>query len=107
MGPRPSLNPNPNQTVADLDRVGARRLVSDEAGARGEIERPGVVGAREVAAEHVAFDEGVALMRARVGDGVNVALDAEDGDLVTLVLDERAAVRLERRERNREPVRHS
>ena len=54
---------DPNDAVAYLDRIGARRLVADEAGAGGEIEGPRVVGAGEVPAQDVALDERVALVR--------------------------------------------
>jgi hypothetical protein len=96
-----------NQTVAHLDGIGARRLVADEARAGREIEGPGVVGAREVPAEDVALDERIAFVRARVGDGVDASVDAEDGDLVPVVFDERAPVRFELLDGNRQPVRHS
>ena len=81
----------------------AHRLFADEAGTGGEVEGPTVIRAREVPAEDFAFDERVPLVRARVLDGVDLAVDAEEGDCVPVVLDESASLGLERGERNRKP----
>ena len=107
MGAGSRLDADANNPVAHFDGVGARSLVADEAGAGGEVERPGVVGAGQVAADDVSLDQRVSFVRAGVGDGVDVPVHVEHRDLVPLVLHERAAVGLELIERDREPVGHS
>ena len=96
-----------NHAVHHLDRIATGRLVAHEAGTGGQVERPRVVRTGEVAAEDVALDQRIALVWTRVRDGVDVSVHTENGDLVTLVLDERPPVRVERVERNRKPVGHS
>ena len=102
-----ALDSDPDQPVAHLDRIRARRFVAHETGPGREIEGPRVVGARQVRTEDLALDQRVAFVRARVGDGVDASVHAEDGDLVPVVLDERTPVGLELLDGNRQPVRHS
>jgi hypothetical protein len=66
-----------------------------------------VVGARQVGADDVSLDQRVPLVRAGVRDGIDVPVDAEHGDLVPLVLHERAPFGLEHVERDRKPLGHS
>jgi hypothetical protein len=101
------LDADPDQAVAHFDRIGARRFVAHETGPGCEIERPRVVRARQVRTQDLSLDERVAFVRARVGDGVDASVDAEDGDLVPVMLDERSPVGLELLDGNRQPVRHS
>lgn len=97
------LEPDPNHPVENLDGVAAHGLLADEARTGGEVEGPAVICAGEVAPEDVAFDEGISLVGARVLDRVDLAVDLEDGDGATLVLDQGASLGDECGERNREP----
>lgn len=63
-----------------------------------------MIRAGEIRTENFPFDERVPLVRARVLDGVDLPVDTEDGDRVTVARDERAPVGLERGERDREPL---
>ena len=83
------------------------KFVAVQAGSRGEVEPPPVVGALEDVAENLPVHERVPLVRAGVRDGIDVPVGAEHGDLVPLVLHEGAPVGLEHVERDREPVVHS
>ena len=80
--------------------VDPSRLFADEAGSRAEVELPAVVGARQRVAEDVPLVERIALVRARVREGVRLALDHEDGDLRPVDLDDRAAVPVEAGQRD-------
>ncbi len=63
-----------------------------------------MVGAGQRRAEELAFDEGVALVRASVGEGVDPPLDEKDRDLVAVLLHDRASAGVQSRERNPHPV---
>ena len=97
MGPLADLTRELNQdhAVPHLDGVTAHGLFAHEAGTGGEVESPAVVRAGEIAAEHVALDERIAFVGARVLDGVDLAVDAEDRDRMPVVLDEGASRRIE------------
>ena len=63
-----------------------------------------MVGAGQRRSEEIAFDKGVALVRARVGQGVGLPFDEKDRDLVAVLLHDRASVGVQSRERNPHPV---
>mgnify|MGYP003287878465 CR=1 FL=1 len=63
-----------------------------------------MIGAGEVAAEDLALDERIALVGTRVLDGVDLPVDTEDRDGMSVVLDESASIRIELGDRDREPI---
>src|SRR5215217_8140104 len=88
-----SLNPDLDPAVFDDDLVGLEGLgVAVEAGAGADVEAPAVPVALDGVAGEAAVGERRALVRAEVLDGVEVAADVVERQLLAAVeLDGRAA----------------
>jgi hypothetical protein len=91
------IEADPDLAVADLGRIDPRRLLPEEACAGIEVEFPVVVGAGQRGAQELALDERVALVRAGVAEGVRLAVDDKERDLVAVLLHDRASVGVQSR----------
>ncbi len=77
-----------------------RGLLAEEAGTGTQVELPAVVGAGQRVAQDLCLVERVALVRARVREGMRLSVDHEHGDLRPARLDHRAALGVEARKRD-------